>query len=208
MQLIAVRLLMTFAVCAGLSCAVTLTDNLSKSTADTEFIGGNTWIGAAFSTDNATYQISSAALLLSSSAASTAELDLYSTSSGEPAQLLSALASPASFPSGPAAVSFTGSSYILSPNSTYWLVLKAKTGAFDWSWTSDNTGTGVGFLPQWAATDDTGTTWFTGNSEPMQFRVLADSVNPAVPEPGTFALAALSLAGMISILRSSKNIRR
>ena len=205
MQFIATRFLVTFTACAALSSAVTLTDNLSKTTESTEFAGGDTWIAAAFSTDNANYQISLAALLLSTSKPSTAELDLYSASSGQPGALLSTLTPPASFPSVASPVSFTGSSYILSPNSTYWLVLKATTGSFDWSWTSDNTGTGVGFLAQWAASDDAGGTWFTADSEPMQLRVLADPVNAAVPEPCSVALSALSMASMIVALRPRKS---
>jgi PEP-CTERM motif-containing protein len=204
MQFTATRLVVAFTACTALTSAVTLTDNLSKTTGPTELIGGDTWISVAFLTDNANYQISSAALLLSSSGSSAAELDRYSAASGKPAQLLSTLMSPASFPSVPSVVSFTGSSYILSPNSTYWLVLKATLGSFDWSWTSDNTGTGVGFLSQWGATDDAGTTWFTADSEPMQLRVLADPVAPAVPEPGSFTLAALSMAAVIGALRVRK----
>ena len=208
MPFIPTRLLITFAACAVLSSAITLTDNLSKTTESTEFVGGDTWIAATFSTDNANYQISSAALLLSTPGSSTAKLDLYSTASGQPGTLLSTLTSPASFPSGPAAVSFAGSSYILAPNSTYWLVLKATSGEFDWSWTSDNTGTGVGFLAQWAATDDAGGSWFTATSEPMQLRVLADPVNAVIPEPASFTLAALSMAGVIGMLRMRKNNRQ
>ncbi len=204
MQFIATRVLLTFTACAVLSSAVTLTDNLSKTTEDAEFVGGDTWIGAAFSTDNASYQISSASLLLSTPEPSTAKLDLYSSSSGQPGLLLSTLTSPGSFPSIASPVTFTGSSYILSPNSTYWLVLQAPTGSFDWSWTADNTGAGAGFLAQWAASDDAGGTWFTADSEPMQLRVLADAVTPAVPEPGSFALAALSMAGVVTAARMRK----
>jgi len=205
MQCIATRLLITFIAGASFSFAATLTDNLSKTTGGSEFVGGATWIAGAFSTDNASYQISSASLLLSTPEPSTAKLDLYSASSGQPGLLLSTLNSPASFPNVASPVTFTGSSYILAPNSMYWLVLKAPTGSFDWSWTEDGTGTGVGFLSQWAATDDAGGIWFTSDAEPMQFRVLADPVNAAVPEPGSFILTALSIAGVISLLRGKRN---
>ena len=205
MHFVATRLLLTFTAWAALSSAVTLTDNLSKSTEDTEFVGGDTWIAAPFSTDNANYQISSASLLLSTPEPSTAKLDLYSESSAQPGLLLSTLTSPASFPNVASPVTFTGSSYILSSNSTYWLVLQAPTGSFDWSWTSDNTGVGVGFLAQWAASDDAGGSWITSDIEPMQFRVLADPGTPAVPEPGSFTLAALSMAGVVTALRMRKN---
>jgi hypothetical protein len=205
MRYITTRLLLIFTACAAFSFAATLTDNLSNTTDSSEFVGDNTWIAAAFSTDNASYRISSAALLLSSPGSSTARLDLYSTSSGEPAQLLSTLTSPGFFSTAPSVVIFTGSSYILSPNSMYWLVLKATSGEFDWSWTLDNTGTGLGFLARWAASDDAGATWFTADSEPMQFRVLADPVNSVVPEPASFTLAALSMAGVITMLRNRKD---
>jgi len=204
MQFIATRLLLTFTACAVFSSAVTLTDNLSNTTEDAEFVGGATWIAVPFATDNANYQVSSAALLLSTPESSTAKLDLYSSNSGQPGLLLTTLTSPAPFPSVASPVTFTGSSYILSPNSMYWLVLQAPTGSFDWSWTADNTGAGVGFLAQWAASDDAGGTWFTADSEPMQLRVLADAVTPAVPEPGSFALAALSMVGVVTALRMRK----
>jgi hypothetical protein len=205
MQRIATRLLITFIAGASFSFAATLTDNLSKTTGGGEFVGGPTWIAAAFSTDNTSYQISSASLLLSTPEPSTAKLDLYSASSGQPGLLLSTLNSSVSFPSVASPVTFTGSSYILAPNSMYWLVLKAPTGSFDWSWTEDGTGTGVGFLSQWAASDDAGGIWFTSDAGPMQFRVLADPVSAAVPEPGSFTLTALSIAGAISVLRGKRN---
>ena len=205
MQFIASRLLLTFAACAALSSAVTLTDNLSNTTEDSEFVGGDTWIAAAFSTDGASYQISSASLLLATSETSTAKLDLYSSGSGQPGALLSTLTSPASFPSVASPVNFTGSSYILSPNSTYWLVLSAPAGSFDWSWTENATGAGVGFLSNWAATDDAGGSWFTSDIEPMQFRVLANAVTPAIPEPASLTLMALSMAGIVTALRFQKN---
>lgn len=199
-----------FALISGVAVchAATLTDNLAKTTASTEFVAGNTWIAAAFATNDASYRISSATLLLSAPSASTAKLDLYSTGTGQPTQLLSTLASPASFPNVASNVSFTGSSYILSPNSTYWLVLKATSGSFDWSWTSDGTGTGIGFLSQWGASDDAGATWFTSNIEPMQLRVLADPVNPVVPEPQSLALAALGLLGLASAMRARNSACR
>ena len=205
MQYISIRLLITFIAGASFSFGATLTDNLSKTTAGNEFVGGPTWVAAAFSTDNGSYQISSASLLLSTTETSTAKLDLYSAGSEQPGLLLSTLSSPVSFPTVASPVTFTGSNYILSPNSTYWLVLKAPTGSFDWSWTEDSTGTGAGFLSQWAATDNAGGIWFTSDAQPMQFRVLADPVNAAVPEPGSFTLTALSIAGLISLLRGKRN---
>ena len=117
--------------------------------------------------------------------------------------MLSTLTSPASFPSVASPVIFTGSSYILSPNSTYWLVLRAPTGSFDWPWTEDITGASADFLAQWAASEMRGEAGHA-DSEPMQFRMLADAVTPAVPEPGSFALAGLSMAGVVTALRMRK----
>lgn len=198
------RLTLAFAVASLVSHAATLTDNLAKTNSDIEFIGGATWIAGAFKTDNSAYQISTATLLMSTPDAGTPRLDLYSAAAGQPGSLLSTLTSPGSVSSSLSQATFTGSSYILSANTNYWLVLKAITGTFDWGWTNDNTGAGPGFLPNWGATDDAGATWFVATTLPMQFRVLADPA-PAIPEPASILLAALGLfaIGYLARLRTA-----
>jgi hypothetical protein len=64
MGFVVIRLLLTFTACAVLSSAVMLTDNLSNTTEGSEFVGGDTWIAAAFSTNNRRVTRSSASLLL------------------------------------------------------------------------------------------------------------------------------------------------
>ncbi len=172
--------------------ATTLSDNLSTANAGTEAVSGTNWVAASFSTDASAYRLESNTLSLANITPGSAELDLYS-GAGQPASMLAALTSPLFYTSSLSPSTFTGSGTALSPNSTYWLVLKAPSGEFDWGWTDDPSGTGVGFTHTWGASDDAGSTWFTADVQPMQLRVTATPAS-AIPEPGTSALILIGAA--------------
>jgi hypothetical protein len=167
-----------------------LSNNLSASTADTEVVSGSTWIAGGFKTDASSYQLSSATLLISNSVPGIATLDVYS-GIVQPSLFLGILDSPANYSPGLAETTFAGN-VTLAPNSTYWLVLKATSGQFEWGWTEDASGSGVGFTHTWGAGDDAGSSWFTTDIEPMQFSVAA-SPSAAVPEPAPEALLTMGV---------------
>src|SRR5205807_3337578 len=117
----------------------------------------------------------------------------YSDGNLEPGSSLGTLISPSSYSSSLATTTFSTSGMTLSPNSTYWLVLSANSGEFDWAWTSDNTGSGIGFQHTWGESDDAGATWFTFDTFPTQFSVAATPVG----EPRSIALLLAVTAGFL-----------
>ena len=67
------------------------------------------------------------------------------------------------------------------------------SGAYEWAYAGDNTGSGVGFYPSWGVSNDAGRSWYTSDLQPMQMRVTADPVS-SVPEPGVSSLLLVGLA--------------
>lgn len=100
----------------------------------------------------------------------TAELDLYSDT-GQGGSPVGTLTPPKGYSMGLAQATFAGNGLSLSPNSTYWLVLKASSGQFEWGWTDSDAGSGIGFTHTWGLSDDAGRTWLTSDVAPVQFSV-------------------------------------
>lgn len=183
-----------WAVPAAAEAGTILSNNLSEPTGGTEAATGDTWLTASFGTDTSAYDLTSVTLLLQrTSIGGTAELDIYSDGGLEPGSLLGTLTSPGSISTSLGETTFTASGITLSSDSTYWLVLKATSGEFDWGWAGDNSGSGVGFQHTWGVSDDEGATWFTYDSYPTQMLVSAT----AVPEPTSMVLLGL---GALAIL--------
>ena len=105
------------------------------------------------------------------------------------------LTSPTSYSSTLANTTFTASDINLAANSTYWVVLEAQSGEFDWSWIASNTGTGIGFQNTWGNSNDAGATWFIYNIYPTQMRVSIAS--SSVPEPGPIILCSACAAASL-----------
>jgi len=153
-----------------------LSDNLLAITTSTEAATGSTWLTASFATDDGTYRLTSVTLLLANPSDGQARLDLYADGSLEPGSLVGTLLAPDGFSADLTQTIFLASDITLAPNSTYWIVLSADSGEFDWAWTSDNTGNGIGFLHTWGQSDDGGATWFTFDTYPTQFSVTATPI--------------------------------
>src|SRR5262249_42151328 len=116
--------------------SVILSDNLSAASAGTETATGDTWLTASFGTDGSAYTLESVTLLMArTSVGEQAELDLHTDGGLQPGSLVGTLTTPASIPTTLSDVTFTASGLDLAANSTYWVVLKATSGSFDWSWT-------------------------------------------------------------------------
>ena len=144
-------------------------NNITNATGGSETATGTTWLTAGFKTDSSTYVLSSVTLLLANTTAGAATLQLYSDGGLEPGSPLATLISPSTYSSTLAFTTFAASGITLSANTTYWLVLKATSGAFGWAWTTDSTGTGSGFLYTWGTTPDSGASWWTQDIYPTQF---------------------------------------
>ena len=118
--------------------------------------------------------LTSVTLLLARPTTGTASVQIYSDQSGKPGALVGTLVSPGSFSTNLAQTTFTTAGLALNANTTYWVVLKAGSGAFNWSWTADNTGAGAGFRSRWATSPDGGGSWTTSSTFPLQMEVTAE----------------------------------
>jgi hypothetical protein len=182
----------------ALADADLLSDNLSNSTSGTETATGDTWLAGSFGTGPSSYTLQSLTLLLANTSSGVPELDLYTDGGLEPGFLVETLTAPSSTSTSLAPTTFTSTGATLSQNSTYWIVLKADSGAFDWAWTAEYSGTGEGFQDTWGISDDAGTSWYTYAIYPTQFSVNADV--SSTPEPCTKALVVAAGVMGIAIL--------
>ena len=159
-----------------------LTSNLTNVTSGTESATIDRWLAASFSTDaSTTYHLSSVTLLLANTSPGTAALELYSDGDLEPGNLVATLTSPASYSNTMAATTFSANDLSLDATATYWVVLRALDGTFDWAWTAENAGNGSGFHPTWDSSEDAGAAWHTQDIYPMQFRVTVALNGEAAP---------------------------
>ena len=165
--------------------AATISSNLSSTSAGTEAATGDTYLAGAFNTDSSTYTLNSITLLLSAASTGVSEVDLYSDGLLSPGSLITTLTSPSSYSSTLANTVYSSSGITLSADATYWVVLKSLSGEFDWSWTTDNTGTGAGYQSVWGTTDDAGTTWYSYDLYPLQFSVDATALSSASTDPSS-----------------------
>jgi hypothetical protein len=184
---------------AAMATATTLSDNLSLQNYYSDPSSDTSWLAANFQTDGQSYQLADVTLLLANVAPGTAEVDLYSGVNGQPGSLIRVLSDPASYSSVLANTVFWGDQLLLSPDSSYWIVLKSLSGEFDWGYTASNSGTGVGFTHLWGSSDDAGASpWYTSDLQPYQMSVGADPVTVAAPEPASasFLLVTAALAAV------------
>lgn len=159
--------------------AVELSDNLANVTSGTESATTQRWLAASFATDaSTTYHLTSVTLFLGNPAPGTATLDLYSDGGLEPGALVATLSSPEVVSTVPAAATFNADGRELAANTTYWVVLRVISGAFEWAWTADNTGSGAGFEPVWDLSEDAGASWFTHAIYPLKLRVTVSTMDP------------------------------
>lgn len=168
--------------------AVVLSDNLFTTMEDVEIVAGSRYVTASFSTGAlSNLFLNSITLRLQMDVPGLVQLDLYSDLPGVPGTpdaFIASLISPSSFSSTVADTIFGGNPLPLSPNTTYWAVLKDTSGDFAWAWTRELSGSGVGFEGTWGYSDTAGTIWDTFDTEAMQMRVTA------TPVPGPLPLAA------------------
>lgn len=181
---------------APISAASFLSDNLSVSPVYSQNAPGVTstdWYASSFTTDDHSYTLQSVALLMAmTSGPGAAQAAIFTDVSDQPGSQVDALISPGSYSNTLASTSFTANGITLAANTTYWVVLSASSGNFDWAWTDSNTGAGVGFTHTWSGSDDAGNSWLTFHDSPQIMQVEA---NP-IPAPATLWLFGIALAGM------------
>lgn len=150
-----------------------LSDNLENISGGTESATPERWLTASFRTDGTPVPLRSITLLLANTVSGTAALDLYSDGGLEPGEPLTTLTPPASYSPTLADATFHASGVGLAANTTYWAVLRPIGGTFEWSWTASNSGEGAGFLHTWGPGEQSGAAWWTYDTYPTQFAVIA-----------------------------------
>jgi hypothetical protein len=175
-----------------------LSDNLENATAGTESATAARWLAGSFRTDNASYPLRSITLLLANTVSGTAALDLYDDGGLEPGVLIVTLTPPAAYSPTPADATFTAAGNVLNPNTTYWAVLRPLGGTFDWAWTSNNDGVGVGFLHTWGSGEQAGAAWYTYDIYPIQFAVVVGGEPCAGDVNGDFEVNLADLAILLA----------
>lgn len=155
---------------------IILSDNLSEVTGGSETAQNTTTLTVSFSTDTTVKRLASAVLLIANpSQTGSAMLSLYSDAGHEPDALLATLDSPSTYPVSLGETTFTGDQVWLDANTTYWLVLEATGGEFEWAWSYSNVGLGTGFLNTWGISNDTSMTWWSINSFPVQLQIIGST---------------------------------
>ena len=182
-----------------------ISNNLSATSGGTESATGTTYLAAGFGSSTGGL-LSSVTLNVGASIAGTAELDIYTDNGLQPGSMVGTkLTQSGSITASPTNVTWTASGITLAANTNYWVVLKALTGQFDWSWTaaSSGVGTGAGYQGTWAEADDAGATWFSYDSYPTQMNVVLTSA-ATVPEPSTLVLWGLGFLGVATYGRLNR----
>jgi hypothetical protein len=188
---------------------IVLSNNLAEPLESVDTLSTTYWHAISFTTDGNTYTLDTVTLLMELGAGATTsaalpnavadvpEVDLYSDNSGSPGSLITALTATSAYDYTLQDVTFGGAGVTLSANSTYWVVLRALSGAVSWGYAATNNGTGIGFTDVLASSNDSGSTWHVALGDlPDQAEVTADPAG--VPEPSTVFLTGigfLALAG-------------
>lgn len=155
----------------AVAAAVDLSNNLGPATGGTESASGSRYLAASFKTDASPYSLGSVTLLLGNPSAGQATVDIYSSSGLEPSTLVATLISPGAYTTSLSQTTFTTPGVALSANTTYWVVLHAVSGQFDWGWAGDAGGSGVAFTHVWGVSEDAAAFWWSFDSYPLQMKV-------------------------------------
>ena len=89
-------------------------------------------------------------------------------------------------------------SFSAAAGTTYWLSIFNAAADASWGWTGANLGTGLS-----VQRSNTESSWPFQNAWDMNFRLNSDAVAP-VPEPSSWALFAIGMAGVAGMARRSR----
>ena len=183
-----------------------ISNNLTGASGGVESAVGDTYLSAGFNSGTTGGTLGSVTLDLGNSVSGLVEVDIYSDGGLQPGTKVGALSLSGTYSATPVATTFVASGITLSANSTYYVVLKALSGQFDWSWTTDD-GLGDGYTGTWGESDDAGLTWFTYDVYPFQMNVSLTSA-ASVPEPSTWILWVSAAVGVATFRRLLPSVDR
>lgn len=199
------RLLVRFAaaLAAGLlaasaSAQVTVS-NLGNSSAATVTIStaAATPVAGSFTTDSATYSLTSVTLHLGSvDTSSPLTVSIYNDNSGQPGSSLATLSGAS--PTSGGYYTFTSTGLALSANTTFWVAATTSGSGAYWLNTTDDLSQSNTGGATWTIGDDT-KLFSSGSWNTIPVSALMSVTATAVPEPGTYAaLAGLTALGFVA----------
>lgn len=192
--------------------ATTVYNNLSEAGSSVDAIEGNQYWGNEFETPSGSILMLSDVILdlEKGTSAGTLTASLYSsTGSGgtsAPGSLIDTInsVSESSLTTSAEQVTFTPTSTItLQPSTLYWIVLQgSSTSAANAEWVLSTNDSGTGGISSLYHDRSNGTTWNVIQSNSAysnQIPVMEVDAQTPAPEPATFGLLGLSLAGLVLI---------
>jgi len=202
-SLLSVLVLTSWTPCKAVD--VIIADNLGNTNTGSRTVTNSTWRSQQFTTTAGGYVVSKVVLpLYRSAVAMTGNYDvaIYSVSAGLPGSQVYSVSTLASSLSTTTANQTFNVSWALSPNTSYYLVVKGNGlsgGDVRWDFTEDTSGTG--FPSTYARTLNSGGLWNnTSLFDPQLMQITA------VPEPSTYVLSLVTV-GMFAVAAKRKRNR-
>ena len=161
---------------------------------------GSEWgpLADSFSTGSTAFDLNSLTVALSGTASTgTTTAYLLSDSSTTPGSVLEEIGSisEAGLSTAPGFYNLS-TSYVLSPDTRYWIELTSDDNSADWDWSFDTSGTGV--AGEFLANFQGGSAWFVfpDDNGPYQMEVAGTN---EVPEPSSIVLLFAGLTAVLCI---------
>lgn len=156
-----------------------------------------TAVAVSFTTDSATYSLTSVTLHMGgSNTSSPLTVSIYNDNSGLPGSSLTTLSG--ANPTSSGNYTFTSTGLALSANTTYWVAAATSgSGQYDWDATADLSQSNTGGAT-WTIGDST-QLFYSGSWGTITVSGMMSVTATAVPEPGTYAaLAGLTALGFVA----------
>jgi hypothetical protein len=183
----------------GSARADTLYNNLGATGTGADPVGSD-WgpLADSFSTGSSPFDFTSLTVILSGTPSSgTTTAYLLSDSSTNPGSILETIGTfdEASLTSGPGLFTLN-TSYVLSPDTRYWIELTSDDNNANWQWSLDTSGPGV--AGEFVGSFQGSGSWqvFSSANGPYQMEVTGTQVS-RVPEPSTLLLLVAGLAALL-----------
>jgi hypothetical protein len=179
-------------------------DNIANTSGDSTFVGDTDWLAQGFETSAGSWTLDDVVVRVGGNSTNVFVAIYADSGIGSPASapggVLETLSGQSSFSTGPVLsnITYTSSGLSLAGNTLYWIVVGAGSGSTMF-WSSANNATmstAIWSLPSGntiATSSDDGSSW-NPSSFVLNFSINATS-SAAVPEPGTWAAAALLAGG-------------
>jgi MYXO-CTERM domain-containing protein len=175
-------------------------DNITNNSGSEEYLGGTFWRAQSFVTSTGDWTLNNVVLRFRFNGGNILAYIYSDSGSNLPGSSLETLTGPTSNSGAtPTNATYTSTGLSLTGNTRYWIVVtENQTGELGWTTAANTSTTGSWSIPGTnisATSVNSGSSW-TANSAIQNFSINATASAPApVPEPGTWAAAALLAGG-------------